>query len=245
MKISRNEIVTDMRIVICLCIMLLIGLAGCQTNYVKDIEGNKYRTVTIGTQIWMAENLKTTRYNDGTLIPHVTKNDNWAALTSPAYCWYNNDSTNQEEYGALYNWYTVNTDKLCPEGWHVPTDEEWNILMSNFGDSGIAGGALKETGTLHWKSPNTGATNESGFTALPGGYRSYKGTCNLLRAYGFWWSSTASAWYNTRDNPPTTVIFRSMRYKTSNLFRHISEQSNGFCVRCIMDQKVTAEDPGT
>lgn len=216
-------------------ILLLIGLTGCQSNSVKDIDNNKYKTVKIGTQIWMSEDLKTTRYNDGTAIPIVTNYDSWADLTTAAYCWYNNDSTNKEVYGALYNWYAVNTNKLCPEGWHVPTDEEWNELMTSFGELGFVGGTLKEAGTTHWRNPNTGATNESGFTALPGGYRSYNGTFNLLRAYGYWWSSTESSWWKSTKGLPSIVFHRNMQYDNAELIRYVSEKSNGFCVRCIMD----------
>ena len=108
--------------------LLALGLTGCGKNAVKDIDGNKYKTIKIGTQIWMAENLKTTHFNDGTSIVQIDKYDDWKGLISPAYCWYANDSTNKEVYGALYNWYAVNTKKLCPKGWHVPTDEEWKQL---------------------------------------------------------------------------------------------------------------------
>ena len=122
---------------------------------VQDIDGNNYLTVTIGTQIWMAENLRTTKYNDGTAIPLVTDNTTWANLTTPAYCWYNNDAkTNGSTYGALYNWYSVNTKKLCPTGWHVPNDTEWTTLTTYLGGTAVAGGKLKETGTAHWYSPN-------------------------------------------------------------------------------------------
>ncbi len=217
-------------------ILLLIGLTGCQINTVKDIDGNKYKTIKIGTQIWMAEDLKTTRYNDGTTIPVVTNYDDWAALSTPACCWYNNDSANNETYGILYNWYAVNTNKLCPEGWHVPTDEEWNELLKYIRESGSAGGALKEAGTSHWRSPNTGATNESGFTALPGGYRSYNGTFNLLRARSYWWSSTESNWWSLGDSSLTIAFYRYIHYNENNIYRYVGEKSNGLYVRCLMDQ---------
>jgi uncharacterized protein (TIGR02145 family) len=217
-------------------VLLVIGLTGCQSNSVKDIDGNKYRTIKIGTQVWMSQNLKTTRYNDGTAIPLVIKYDDWAALTTPAYCWYNNDSVNKEVYGALYNWYAVNTKKLCPEGWHVPTDEEWNELRTNLGDIGNAGKALKESGTIHWKSPNSDASNTSGFTALPGGYRDYKGPFNLLRTDGYWWSSTESHWWSSPESSPTISFYRNLRYDDHDLYRNVCDKSFGFCVRCLMDQ---------
>jgi len=213
-------------------ILFCIGLTGCRTNSLKDIDGNVYKTVTIGTQVWMAENLKTTRYNDGTAIPLVTNFDTWSASTTDAYCWFNNDSTNKEVYGALYNWYTVNTKKLCPAGWHVPADAEWTTMANylegeNVTDSKLTGGKLKEKGTTHWKSPNTGATNESGFTALPGGYRSYNGSFNFIEISGYWWSST--------EYSATNVYFWSIRYKYNLVYKYISDKPNGFSVRCLRD----------
>lgn len=217
-------------------ILFWLILTACQSDMVKDIDGNKYNTVQIGTQVWMTEDLKTTRFNDGTPIEQVTLYEEWAGLTSPAYCWYNNDSTHKETYGALYNWYAVQTNNLCPEGWHVPSDEEWNKLMSNYGLAERAGGPLKEAGTDHWKNPNTGASNASGFTALPGGYRSYNGTFNVIRAFGYWWTSTESNWWNNNDSTTSIVFFRSMVYNDKQLYRNVSEKTNGFCVRCLMDQ---------
>ena len=220
-----------------LAAIILMGLVSCESDKLQDVDGNKYITIAVGSQVWMAGDLKTTRFNDGTPIPQVTKNDEWADLASPAFSWYNNDSTHKEDYGALYNWYAVSTGKLCPEGWHVPSDEEWNELVSGFGGLQNAGGALKETGNAHWRNPNTGAADEIGFTALPGGYRSYNGTFNLLRASGYWWSSTETNWYGSgADGKPSTVIFWNIRYKSNELFRFVSEKGNGFCVRCVMDQ---------
>ncbi|MGB7568216.1 MAG: FISUMP domain-containing protein, partial [Chitinivibrionales bacterium] len=161
----------------------------------SDADGNVYTTVTIGAQTWMVQNLKTTTYNDGTSIPLVTDSIAWFNLSTPGYCWYNNDVANKATYGALYNWYTVNTGKLAPAGWHVPTDSEWTVLFTYLGSDtlGNAGGKLKEAGTLHWLSPNTNATNESGFSALPGGFRvplSSYSIFNNMSTDGVWWSST-------------------------------------------------------
>ena len=140
------------------------------SNTVTDIDGNVYHTVKIGTQVWMVENLKTTKYNDGTPIPLVTANSSWAILTTPGYCFYNNDANvNKATYGAMYNWYIVNTGKLCPAGWHVPIDAEWTTLTNYLGSENAAGGKLKEFGISHWVTPNDGTTNSSGFTALPAG----------------------------------------------------------------------------
>jgi uncharacterized protein (TIGR02145 family) len=228
----RNTIMIHKNVNLFAVILFCIGLTGCRTNPLKDIDGNVYKTVTIGTQVWMAENLKTTKYNDGTAIPLVTNFDTWSASTIDAYCWYNNDSTNKEVYGALYNWYTVNTKKLCPTGWHVPADAEWTTMANylegeNVTDSKLTGGKLKEKGTTHWKSPNTGATNESGFTALPGGYRSYNGSFNFIEISGYWWSST--------EYSATNVYFWSIRYKYNLVYKYISDKPNGFSVRCLRD----------
>jgi uncharacterized protein (TIGR02145 family) len=156
--------------------LFYIGLTGIQAQTVKDIDGNVYKTITIGTQVWMAENLRTTKLDDGKIVPLVTDDKIWAGLNTPAYCWYtNNAPENKNKYGALYNWYTVSTNKLCPRGWHVPTDAEWKTLITNLGGESVAGGKLKEKGTSHWQSPNAGATNETGFTALPSGERKQSG----------------------------------------------------------------------
>ena len=195
------------------------------TNTVKDIDGNEYHTVTIGTQTWMVENLKTIHYNDGTRIPNVTDNVAWVVLSTPAYCWYNNDATTYKNtYGAMYNWYAVNTGKLAPVGWHVATDAEWTTLTTFLGGESVAGGDLKETGTGNWSIPNIGATNSSGFTALPGGDRYDNGGAFDDIGYGgYWWSSgvTAYAW--------------AMVYNTSNVNRGSIGPSHGFSVRCVKD----------
>ena len=191
-----------------------------------DADGNTYGLIKIGSQIWMAENLKTTKYNDGTSIPLVTNNTSWAVLSTPGYCWYNNDaSTYKNTYGALYNFYTVETGKLCPTGWHVPTNIEWTALTTYLGGESVAGGKLKETGTTHWNSPNTGATNETGFTALPGGYRNNNGAFNDIGNQGDWWSSTESGTNN--------AWFRYMLYNSNSV--HISSYYKiyGFPVRCL------------
>jgi len=192
---------------------------------ISDYDGNVYNTVKIGGQIWMAENLKTTKYNNGTDIPLVTDNTAWANLTTPAYCWYNNNSSYKDTYGALYNWYTVNTGNLCPSGWHVPSDAEWTTLIDYLG--GEPGGKLKETDTTHWHSPNIGATNESGFTALPGGVRDVSGMFGNIGYYGYWWSATEDgtdlAWY------------RDMTYNGSYVARYNTHKKLGFSVRCVRD----------
>lgn len=161
------------------------------SNTVTDADGNVYHTITIGTQTWMLENLKTTKYNDNTSIPNVTDVIGWAGLSTAAYSWYNNDINNKTPYGALYNWYAVSSGKLCPKGWHVPTDVEVATLVTFLGGTSVAGGKLKETGTTHWSS-TTSATNESGFTAVGAGYRlDTSGAFGGLQTYMTFWTSVA------------------------------------------------------
>jgi len=181
-------------------------------NYtaLTDADGNVYHIVTIGTQTWTVENLKTTHYNDGTAIPLVTDNTAWVNLTTPGYCWYNNGAaTNKATYGALYNWYAVHTGKLAPAGWHVPTTAEWDTLATHLGGAAIAGGKLKETDTIHWYPPNTGATNESGFFALPGGSRDGTGSF-----YGF---SYEGSWWCTAVTNESGAFYRSIYFDSGNL----------------------------
>ena len=194
----------------------------------EDIDGNVYNTIKIGNQTWMGRNLKTTKYNDGIPIPLITDSTAWAALSSPGYCWYNNEiSSFKPLYGALYNGYTVGTGKLCPAGWHVPDDSEWNALITYLGGEMVAGEKLKETGLDYWVSPNTGANNESGFTALPGGLRYYDGKFHDFGFSGYWWSST--------EYSESRAFFRYMDYEYSNVFRFNNLKKIGFSVRCLKD----------
>ena len=188
-----------------------------------DQNGNTVKTVTIGTQTWFAENLKVTTYNDGTTIPNVTDATTWVNDTTGAQCSYNNADSNVATYGRLYNWYALNTAKLCPTGWHLPSDDEWAILSTTLGGDITSGGALKETGTTHWLSPNTGATNTSGFSALPSGYRDEDGTFSGLGSYSGWWSPTKAitGYANNRN------LYDNYSYFYYNL--HVS----GFSVRCL------------
>jgi uncharacterized protein (TIGR02145 family) len=197
------------------------------SQQLKDADGNVYTSITIGTQTWMVENLKTTKFNDNTAIPLVTDNAAWNNLTTPGYCWQNNDIANKTTYGALYNFYAVNTGKLCPTGWHVPSDAEWTTLTTYLGGYTVAGGKLKETGTTHWLSPNTGATNESGFTALPGGSRNYTYAFYAFGHFGFWWTSSESMTIDARD--------RYLRYDSNEILGSFSFKCNGESVRCLKD----------
>lgn len=191
---------------------------------IYDSEGNKYRTVQIGTQTWMAENLRSTKFDDGTDIPFVLDVTSWASLTTPGYTWYNCDSVG---YGALYNWYAVSTGNLCPAGWHVPGDDEWTILTDYLGGKSDAGRKLRESGTSHWLSPNTGATNESGFTGLPAGYRTNSGIYSNITKYGFWW--TATEWSST------SAWYRDVFYGYDAVDRSNSNKKSGANIRCLKD----------
>ena len=198
-----------------------------QPETVIDIDSNAYHTVSIGTQVWMIENLKVTKFRDGSPIPLIITSEEWIYMTTTGYCWYKNDSSLKDTYGALYNWATVATGKLCPSGWHVPTDSEWNTLITYLGGEDKAGNKLKESDTDHWVVPNEGSTNESGFTALPGGDRSANGSFSGLSFYGTWWSSSENgnydAWYQ-------------LLYSSSNFsFRTDTKKRNGLSVRCLRD----------
>jgi uncharacterized protein (TIGR02145 family) len=188
---------------------------------VTDADGNTYDTVVIGTQTWMKQNLKTMKYNDNTTIPYVPGNAAWSALTGPGYCWYNNDSTNKKNYGAFYNWYAIDTKKLAPTGWHIPTTSDWTTLLNYLGGWKIAGGKMKAVDTTFWAPPNTKATDSSGFAALPGGYRSETdGTFYGLGKYAYWWSS---------DKPQNYNIF----YNDSSVVNDLSSKASGSSIRCI------------
>ncbi len=192
---------------------------------VDDIDGNTYRTIDIGTQIWMAENLKTSTLNDGTSIPNISDMVAWNSLVSPGYCYYdNNASAYKADYGALYNWYTVATGKLCPTGWHVPTDNEWTIMINYLGGEYLAGDKLKEAGTAHWVMPNPGVSNLSGFTALPGGGRIDGVFGYIGRACAFWSS--------TFENAENAFIIE-MDEDIIEIIRGSISKKQGFSIRCV------------
>ena len=193
-----------------------------------DIEGNTFKTVKIGDQVWMAENLKVTHFRNGDPIPQISDDSQWYDLTSGAYCNYENDSGKVEVYGRLYNWYAVNDSrKIAPMGWHVPSDAEWQTLIDYLGGNEVAGGKLKETGTEYWIEPNTGATNESGFSALPGGFRDAYGNFNSIGGSAWFWTATASsendAWY------------WMLSYAQANAVHEPYSKRSAYAVRCIKD----------
>ena len=200
------------------------------SDCIKDVDGNIYKTVTIGTQTWMAENLKASKYNDGTTIPNVKDSLEWSKLTTGAWCYYNNDEKNNAKYGKLYNWYAVSktsngNKNVCPTGWHVPTDAEWEVLSDYLG--GNAGGKLKEVDTINWNSPNKQATNMSLFSALPGGYRDSIGYDYDSSLFGYWWSSTESS--------ARGAWFRLLYFYLNQVNRFSFTKDFGLSVRCIKD----------
>ncbi|OFX36233.1 MAG: hypothetical protein A2X08_11435 [Bacteroidetes bacterium GWA2_32_17] len=197
-----------------------------KNDTVTDIDGNVYHIVTIGNQEWLVENLKTTKYRNGDPIQNVTVDTSWSNLSAGAYSNYNNNSSYADTYGHLYNWYAVNDSrKIAPDGWHVATDSEWNTLYTYLGGGNAARDKLKESGTAHWPSGNTG-NNNSGFTALPGGDRDMDGTFKGVGLYSVFWSSSTSSHplyeYIPNDNSFMTIVgFDIGRC--------------GFSVRCIKD----------
>lgn len=219
-------------------VVIVVGTAPTCPSTVSDVDGNTYNNVLIGCQCWMAENMKTTKYNDGTDIPNVPVNSTWGALTTGAYCDYNNTPSNSTTYGRLYNWFAVDNNvetkvasngsrNICSVGWHVPSDTEWTMLTTFLGGQSIAGGKLKETGFTHWNTPNTGATNSSFFTALPGGYLGFAFTTINMGNAGGWWSSTVTN--------STAAWSRRLMYNNSNVSSYSNQRYLGFSVRCVMD----------
>ncbi|MBN2423469.1 MAG: fibrobacter succinogenes major paralogous domain-containing protein [Calditrichaceae bacterium] len=217
-----------------------------QENTVTDYDGNVYKTVTIGTQVWMAENLKTTKYNDGLEINLITNAGEWSADTSGAYCNYNNSETNAAIYGLLYNWYAVNSGKLAPEGWHVPTDDDWTILEDylitngyNFDgtttENKIAKSLASDSG---WNNSDTTGSvgntdfpeyrNKTGFSLLPAGYRGYNGIDFEMGNYTRLWTSSSS-------EIMFTAWIRELSFKSVSVERKIALYAYGFSVRCVKD----------
>ena len=202
---------------------------GITYGTLSDIDNNIYKTVTIGSQVWMAENLRTTKFNDGSAIPLITEKNAWAAMTTPAYCFSNNEEGFIPIVGAIYNFYSVSTGKLCPTGWHVPAQTEVTTLEYSLGGVALAAGKLKESGTDHWKNPNVDATNESGFTALPASGRQDAGYFDPGDdSYCCWWMSDSMATYG---------IYFAMSNENGRLQNGISSQykPTGMSVRCIKD----------
>ena len=210
--------------------------SGYGPNFI-DVEGTVYKSVYIGNQLWQAENLRTTKFTDGTPVLMVDNQTNWfknfsTNTTTPMASVYNNDLTLKQSHGVLYNWYVIDALsngnlKICPQGWHVPTDNDWKILEEYLGGSERAGGKMKEVGSLNWVNPNTSATNESLFSALPSGYRLYNGNYSYMGNYGFYWSST--------ENGTSHAYFRYLYNESARIIKNSIYKSSGFSIRCIKD----------
>lgn len=227
---KKRPLITVHLIVISVLFILLATSCkkdeGDNPETVTDIDGNVYNTVTIGTQIWMKENLKVTKLNDGTPMTLVLNDNDWGSNTVPSYSWCGNDANTKNIYGILYNCYCVMTNKLCPSGWHVPTDAEWTTLTDFLGGEDVAGGKMKEKGTTHWLSPNTDATNESGFTGLPAGYRHQWSPADQVGEDAYFWSSTI------REVSGENWL-RSLGTLGSDCSRFDNKYENGLSIRCI------------
>ncbi len=206
-----------------------ITLTDGQTAPMTDIVGNTYETVNIGGHVWMAENLRTTQYADGTPIPNITDDTQWDSQTSGAWCWFDNNSSNAMPHGRLYNWYAVDDTELCPTGWSVPSDTDFENLATALGGLSEAGGKMKEKGTNTWVSPNTGATNESGFTAVGSGGRVFQGAFSTLFGYG-------AQFWTTSEHDASKAWYYSLSYNSDNLATFAVNKQYGYAVRCIKNQ---------
>lgn len=208
------------------------------TSTVTDLDSNTYVTVKIGSQTWMVENLRTTKFNDNTAIPEIAGNEQWATLTTPGYCWYDNNINYKDPYGALYNWHAVATGKLAPQGWHVATKEDWEQLINYLGGPTVAGAKLKEIGTSHWINPNDDATNEIGFTAVPNGYRddhegpfdmNFDGIFHNIYYRANWWTGTQDVDF------PETAWAVDMLWNSNSIGLNNSPKGPGRAIRCVKD----------
>ena len=201
-----------------------------QEGHLNDIDGNDYKTIGVGSQIWMAENLRTSRLNDNTEIPYISDSLKWINLSTSGYCWYKNDSSLNIPYGALYNWNTINSNKVCPIGWHVPSEQDWIDLLNNLGGNQVAGGKLKMIGQDYWNSPNSGATNTSNFNAVASG-GNFHGEFLDFQKWCHLWSTTM--------NDKMIVITVELFYKSeSALIGPGGINYAGLSVRCIKDKEI-------
>jgi uncharacterized protein (TIGR02145 family) len=198
-------------------------------NVIVDIDGNNYDFVKIGNQYWMADNLRVSRYKNGDSIPIIESISDWSSLLAGARCWYNNDSiTYEHHYGNLYNWYAATDPRgICPAGWHVPTDTEWTTLTNHLGGEPVAGAKLKSNGLEYWNTPNTSATDERDFSALPAGYRDNTGSFLGLRNDALFWSSS---YYDSND-----AWTRSPYISSAQMYRYNKSKKFGVSIRCLRD----------
>lgn len=220
MKKHFNKMLTK-SLVILLFASLLPSCGNSQT----------FKTVTIGGRVWMAENLNVDEFRNGDPIPHAHTDEEWKRAgknRQPAWCYYDNDPANGKIYGKLYNWYAVSDRRgLSPEGWYIPSDADWSKLVYHLGGHEEASGKLKEAGTTHWLSPNTGATNETGFTALAGGYRNHSGNFSTIGKDGTWWSAS--------EYQPDKACYIRLYYNYNYVSNYIENKELGFSVRCVRD----------
>lgn len=195
---------------------------------VSDADGNSYEVVNICNQTWTKTNLNVSKYRNGDVIQQVSDPVKWQSLTTGAWCYYANTTSNGTTYGKLYNWYAVTDPRgLAPIGYHIPTDAEWTSLTNCLGGKFIAGGKLKETGTSHWLQPNSNATNSNGFSGLPGGFRNTGSSFQELGYYGNFWSSQGNA---------TFAIPRTLNYNNGSInIIDAYDEADGFSVRCVKD----------
>lgn len=226
--------------ILLILVLVIITIAGCNKSEdageilsgetVKDMDGNVYHTVTIGTQVWMVENLKTSTYRNGDLIPNVIDNAEWAGLKSGAFCNYNNDTVIGNKYGKLYNWYAITDSRnIAPTGWHVATNQDWKTLSDFLGGSMVAGGKIKKTGTSYWNSPNVGATNESGFSALAAGGRGYEGSYQGMGELALWRIPSVG------ENASPWNVITLMRGFSAIDWSYGGVKNSGMSVRCVKD----------
>ena len=208
-------------------VLLMVGFGGSPCNKEKET----CTLITTGTQTFMDKNLVVVTYRNGDVIPQVADQTAWASLTTGAWCHYNNDPANDTIYGKLYNWYAVNDPRgLAPQGWHIPTVAEWTCFSISLGGEFVAGGKMKTTGTSRWNSPNTGATNESRFAGLPGGFRCGKNSCG-----GFGDIGNGGYWWTNAENGSDGAWSRNLYYASKNLISSYGGKSSGFSVRCLRD----------
>jgi uncharacterized protein (TIGR02145 family) len=206
------------------------------SNCIKDIDGNVYKTVIIGKQQWMAENLKVSRYNDGTVIPNVKDGVEWFKTSSSAWCYLNNDSLNDTKFGKLYNSYAVNylnngNKNICPVGWHIPTDNDWFDLINYLGDSLVVGSKMKEIGLKSWLETDSSVVNTSLFTALPSGYR----YCENGDSFFILGRGTRSVFWISKNNSNLTSKFYKITSASGYIQKEEMENNFGASIRCIKD----------
>jgi len=214
-----------------LLISLMTSISYVRAEKAADIDGNTHKTVTIGHQVWMQENLNVTAYRNGDLIRQAKTNEEWndaGANGEGVWCYYNNDPVHGTKYGKLYNWYAVHDPRgLAPSGWHIPTDNEWTTAISTLGGENIAGGKMKFNGISQWQSPNIGGDNSSNFSALPSGMRGIDGKFNFISESAYFWSQS--------EYSPTTAWYRVINHHLPTIVRSSEEKVDGLSVRCIAD----------